>query len=445
MSEAKIVWSEGMFLRPQHFQQQDRYLENFVRERSQGLQPYQWGFKTIRLNEEHLLTGKFSLTECSGIFQEGTPFILRGDTLPAPIDIPDTLTQCYVYLALPTQKEGATEIQLQGSNLITRYGKICEQALKNTHAISNVQDAIEVVQINTRLLLEKQDDYYCLAVACVTKLESDKKTIQLEREFIAPSLDCHANLVLKRYLDHLLGLLQARGKELSQFSSSGRSISELAGYLMLQIINRAEPLWEHLSDLVHFHPESFYREALQLAGELSTFGKKDRRPISFPSYNHEDLQGTFSPLMKELKELLTYTLEQRAIQIPLSPTEINGILYHTLLSSLQVDRMLLLEADFVLVVTAKIPPVQLQHQFPAQLKISYSISEMQKLVQSLLPGIPIQLAMQVPPQLHSKEGASYFILDKKHEYWKQLQQEGKFLIHITGDYEGLELQLWAIK
>ena len=26
----KVVWSEGLFLRPQHFQQQDRYFERYV-------------------------------------------------------------------------------------------------------------------------------------------------------------------------------------------------------------------------------------------------------------------------------------------------------------------------------------------------------------------------------------------------------------------------------
>lgn len=26
----RVVWSEGMFLRPQHFQQHDRYLETLV-------------------------------------------------------------------------------------------------------------------------------------------------------------------------------------------------------------------------------------------------------------------------------------------------------------------------------------------------------------------------------------------------------------------------------
>jgi len=31
--ERKVVWTEGMFLRPQHFQQQERYLESFARRR----------------------------------------------------------------------------------------------------------------------------------------------------------------------------------------------------------------------------------------------------------------------------------------------------------------------------------------------------------------------------------------------------------------------------
>ncbi|WP_447531943.1 hypothetical protein, partial [Pseudomonas aeruginosa] len=27
--DSKVVWSEGMFLNPQHFQQQDRYIERY--------------------------------------------------------------------------------------------------------------------------------------------------------------------------------------------------------------------------------------------------------------------------------------------------------------------------------------------------------------------------------------------------------------------------------
>src|ERR1700760_2991806 len=36
----KVIWSEGLFLRPQHLQQNDRYVEKLVRSRSAGLRGY---------------------------------------------------------------------------------------------------------------------------------------------------------------------------------------------------------------------------------------------------------------------------------------------------------------------------------------------------------------------------------------------------------------------
>ena len=40
---SKVIWSEGMFLRPQHFQQQDRHIETLVRQSCAPLRPYGWG------------------------------------------------------------------------------------------------------------------------------------------------------------------------------------------------------------------------------------------------------------------------------------------------------------------------------------------------------------------------------------------------------------------
>jgi len=47
---SKVVWSEGLFLRPQHFQQQDRYLHQFVESRVGPLQPYAWGVHEIEVD-----------------------------------------------------------------------------------------------------------------------------------------------------------------------------------------------------------------------------------------------------------------------------------------------------------------------------------------------------------------------------------------------------------
>ena len=50
----KIVWSEGLFLRPQHFQQQDRYHEQYVEQRAGRLRSYPWGFTELKIDHRML-------------------------------------------------------------------------------------------------------------------------------------------------------------------------------------------------------------------------------------------------------------------------------------------------------------------------------------------------------------------------------------------------------
>ena len=40
---AKVLWGEGLFLRPQHFQRQDAYHEARLFESVRAIQPYNWG------------------------------------------------------------------------------------------------------------------------------------------------------------------------------------------------------------------------------------------------------------------------------------------------------------------------------------------------------------------------------------------------------------------
>ena len=84
----RVIWSEGLFLQPQHFQQQDRYFERYVETRCQALIPHSWGFTEIELERDFLSIGKFGLRRATGVFPDGTPFRMPDDDpLPAPIDI----------------------------------------------------------------------------------------------------------------------------------------------------------------------------------------------------------------------------------------------------------------------------------------------------------------------------------------------------------------------
>jgi len=44
-TSAKVLWGEGLFLRPQHFQLLDRYHESRSADLARAIHPYAWGLR----------------------------------------------------------------------------------------------------------------------------------------------------------------------------------------------------------------------------------------------------------------------------------------------------------------------------------------------------------------------------------------------------------------
>ena len=109
--ENKVVWTEGLFLQPQHLQQQDRYVERLARASTAGLRPFAWGLNQLELDADLLTLGKFATRALGGILADGTPFTAPGDVdPPRPIDIPEAARNSIVYLLLPTRPPQGTSL-----------------------------------------------------------------------------------------------------------------------------------------------------------------------------------------------------------------------------------------------------------------------------------------------------------------------------------------------
>jgi type VI secretion system protein ImpJ len=208
--------------------------------------------------------------------------------------------------------------------------------------------------------------------------------------------------------------------------------------MLLQAINRWEPLFVHLNAMQRLHPEAFYQLALQLAGELATFTSDSRRPVSLPAYDHDDLQATFTPLLQALRELLSRVLEQNAIPLPLEERK-----YGIRISPIH-DRPLLASASFVLAVRADVPSETLRSRFPAVVKLG-PVEHIGKLVHSALPGITLRPLPVVPRQIPYHAGFTYFELERSGEYWRELEQSAAFALQVGGQFPGLQLEFWAIR
>ena len=54
---SKVVWSEGIFITPQHFQQQERYFEERINESLKSLQAFYYGVHDIQFDQNGLNQG----------------------------------------------------------------------------------------------------------------------------------------------------------------------------------------------------------------------------------------------------------------------------------------------------------------------------------------------------------------------------------------------------
>ena len=107
---SKVIWSEGMFLRPQHFQQHDRYLEALIEERTRPLRPHSWGLVDLDISEEALRLGRIEVQGCRAVLPDGTTVnIPKGDAPPSSIELDEHTKDQIVYLTILQRRPNATE------------------------------------------------------------------------------------------------------------------------------------------------------------------------------------------------------------------------------------------------------------------------------------------------------------------------------------------------
>src|SRR5882762_4719466 len=81
-SLSRVVWSEGMYLGPHHFQAQSRYFEDSIRFVAESLWPETYGLAGIALDEEALGNGTVSIVHVRGIMPDGVVFHIPESDAP---------------------------------------------------------------------------------------------------------------------------------------------------------------------------------------------------------------------------------------------------------------------------------------------------------------------------------------------------------------------------
>lgn len=442
MSVHKVIWREGMLLRPQHLQQNDRYHDYQFKTRTRLLGRYNWGFFEQEVDAQFLATGKLVLNRASGILPDGTLFDLGASKEPLALDVPANTSNTPVYLALPLVTGNHIEARRpEQLDVLARYISV-EQEISDANAGDNSSSQVACAHPDFRLLLGEQrsDQAYVRMKLCDILDTSPEGRVTLSQDFIPSYLHLHGSNYLLSCLKEVIGMLGQRGDSLAErIRSTGKAAgAEVGDFLMLQLINRAELLLRHYLTLEQVCPEEIYRTLLEMLGELATFASDSKRPRLDVRYQHNDQGASFRALMQEIRQVLSMVLEQHAIELILQKRQ-----YGILVAPLH-DHKLLDSASFVLAASAQCEAEELRQRLPAHLKAG-PVERIRQLVNLHLPGIRVKPLPVAPRQIPFHTNKTYFVLDLSAEEQAQLAHSGGFAFHVTDEFPGLELKFWAIR
>lgn len=437
----RVAWREGMFLRPQHFQQQDRYFDSQINIRVNGTGPYAWGLFDLLIDEDLATLGKFAVVRASGVMPDGTTFAIPQDMPPPPpLDMPEDTRDAVVYLTLPAGQPGAVEFRDADSGSHDARFLVDEAQVIDSFSDDRVQEPIEFGTPNLRFGVTRDQTYGRITCGLARVREIQNKRLMFDDRYIPPCLDITASQRLKGGLTDILGRAEQRANDLARNAAEATDGGQdsFKNYFMLVALNRWCPMLSHLDSLPVVHPERFFHELVGMAGELATMALPERKPPIFPRYNHEDLQATFEPVFDLLRSIMAAVFDQAARQLPLNPAGPGA--YISIISNNAIFKT----GYFFLAVNAAAPLDEIRANFPKVAKLGPG-PKMKAIIESALPGIPLRHVPSPPPQLRVLPGYIYFELDRGVPDWRDFATAPNLGLMVAGDWPALKIELWYVK
>lgn len=445
LPKQRVAWVEGMLMEPQHFQQQERYLEHLIDMRARSLGALAWGFQTLSINQGLLDQGKFALNSARGIFPDGTPFQMGGnDPLPLPFDPGENCQGNVICLGVLMDIPGNTFIDLTRAKPGSRFSALDAEVQDRNHGIAAegtpLVTTLQLGQLQTRLNLRSaiSDAESLLPVAFIKERTRDGRLV-LDHNFLPPQLDFRATGWLENATTELLGLIVQRLEAVYRpdIPLSMGGLSELLELLLLQTLSEYNLKISHLLSQRQVHPEWLFQLLLGLLGRLSTIpgGEKPWARQDLLYAHHEPHNGFFA-LFAALRRALSLVIEAPAVALPFVERGDNIYLC-------QNDAQLRLE-KLIFTVSSTLPADTIRTYFPAQTKLG-PVEKIVQLIDLQLPGARLMPMASPPRHIPYYPNSVYFEVDHADPMYQEMMSGAAIALSIVGDFPELRFEAWGLR
>ena len=437
-----VLWTKGVLLSPQHFQTQDRYLEDLLEFQLSSLAASPWGFRRLEIDREALASGSFALTTAVGILPDGLLFDLPGsESAPQPKALEGAFAQDQqwldVYLGAPAYHDGGRNVSGLNRDRDARYR--VEELLLRDEITGQSERPIQVARRNFRFLFggESLEGTSALHVARVTK--SATGDYQLDPQFVPPLVDILASGHLMSIARRLTEILAAKsttlasGRRQKNQSLAEFGVADVASFWLLYTINSALPELRHIFETRRGHPIELYRAMLALAGSLTTFSGTVH-PRDLPAYEHDQLSTCFNTLDVQLRELLETVVPATMVTLPM--TLVQPSVYATALD----EERYLAAPQLYLAITVEGRSTDVAARGPHLLKVS-AASQLDTLIRQALPGITLTHVPNPPSAVSMKLNYHYFLLQKSGQAWEAVARSRNVAAYVPAEFVNAQLEL----
>ena len=449
---AKVLWGEGQFLRPQHFQRQDQYHETRLHQTASALHPYAWGVAHMQWDLDALKTGTLRLQALSAIFRDGEVVDAAGDgsggdSLPPAVDLaalPAALQEVTYYAALPVlNREGlnyTAQAGTGGTPPDTRY----THAMRTTPDLFTGASVAEVAYLKKTVRLipdsEARGSYDCLPLIALRRTVTGG--FEPVPSFMAPSLSIAGAPRLQDMLEHLLDALQAKVAVLhGHHREPSRNVIEfrsgdVSSFWLLHTASTAAAALMHYARHPALHPERLYEALLSLAGGLLSYARHHTL-ASLPVYDHAQPGACFAAIDAIIRELLDTVISSKYFSIAL--LEAKPSYYLGKLDSGKVDQ----HTTLYLAIRAATPAIELVEIVPLRVKVG-APDDVEKCVLSAMPGVKLSHAPQVPAAIPVRPDTYYFALEGRGNLYEHMLKAQSISVYVPSGIRELQLELIAV-
>jgi type VI secretion system protein ImpJ len=435
---SRVVWSEGMYLGPHHFQAQSRYFEDSIQFAASSLWFAGYGLAGVELDAEALENGTVALLHARGIFQDGLPFnIPESDPGPPARSIgdlfPPTRDSVDVLLAVPPRKPNGYNCALDAPDESARF--VAESSVVHDETTGLDERPVRLGRKNLRLLFDTEPDAGLITIPLARVVRGHAGNFAYDPEFVPPVVQLGASPRLMQLLQRLVEVLDEKGAALSRGPGGVREFAtrEIASFWLLHSINSALAPLRHLLLAKRGHPEELFVELSRLAGALCTFAL-DSHPRSLPLYDHRDLGRCFDELDRHIRARLDVIIPSNCLTIPLQPA--GDYFWEGEIS----DERALGRSRWILAVSAGVGEAEIMAKAPQLIKVC-SPQFVRELVKRALPGMALTHLAVPPPAVPARAGAVYFGISRGGPCWDHMTQTRRVGLYVPGEFPNPEVEI----